>query len=327
MCALVCGRYEPDITMRICSLIPGATEVVAALGLADRLVGISHECDFPPSVRETSVMIEPLIDVHQATSQDIDQRVKELVATGRPLYRLNEEAFHHAQPNVILAQDLCHVCSVTPDQLTRAIQSLPRRPEVLTLSPTTLEEMLHDIERIADVIGTPENGAAFVDELRRRLDHVRTTASVALARPRVVCLEWLAPLYVAGHWVPEMVELAGGLDVLGSKDAPSHETTWQEVEAAEPDVVIVMPCGYSIDRTIKELIKVGPSRDAWRKACEHWKNLYVVDAASYFSRPGPRLVDGVELLAAMLHLDPHHPIDPAKAVTLEAAIRTARHPS
>jgi iron complex transport system substrate-binding protein len=309
--------------MRICSLIPGATEVVAALGLTDRLVGISHECDFPASVRHIPVMIEPIVGKDGGSGGEIDQQVKELVASGRRLYRLNEDAFCRARPDLILTQDLCHVCSVTPDQLTRTIESLQHRPEVLTLSPTTLDGMIHDIERIAEAAGALAKGQALAQELRRRVDHVRVGTSRAPSRPRVVCLEWLDPLYVAGHWVPEMVELAGGRNVLGSQDTPSHETTWHAVESAQPDVILVMPCGYSVERTVNELRRAGQPGDAWRQACKQRPNLYVVDAASFFSRPGPRLVDGVELLAAILHPTPDHPIDPAKAIKLEVATLTA----
>ncbi|MGQ0554888.1 MAG: cobalamin-binding protein [Nitrospiraceae bacterium] len=308
--------------MRICSLIPGATEMVAALDLADQLVGISHECDFPASVRQVPVMIEPLVGKDGGSGGDIDRQVKELVASGQRLYRLNEDAFCHARPDLILMQDLCHVCSVTPDQLTRVIESLQHRPNVLTLSPTTLGDMIHDIERIAQAAGVLANGQALTQELRRRVDHVRATTSRTSARPRVVCLEWLDPLYVAGHWVPEMVALAGGLDVLGSQDAPSHETTWQAVEAARPDVVLIMPCGYSVERTVDEITRAGQTGDVWPRACEQWPGLYIVDAASYFSRPGPRLVDGLELLAAILHPTPDHPLDPAKAVKLEISTLT-----
>ncbi|MDH5726164.1 MAG: cobalamin-binding protein [Nitrospira sp.] len=306
--------------MRICSFVPGATEVVASLGVADHLVGISHECDFPPSIRQVPVMIEPLVEAHLTTSLAIDQRVKALVASGSPLYQLNERAFHQARPDVILTQDLCHVCAVTPDQLTRAIQLLQSPPEILALSPTTLEDMIQDIERIARSVDQPERGQALATELRRRLNHINQMNMSRHSRPRVVCLEWLDPLYVAGHWVPEMIDLAGGHDVLGSKHTPSYETTWRQVETAQPDVVIVMPCGYSVDRTLSELRRVGPVQDTWRRACEQWPNLYIVDAASYFSRPGPRLVDGVELLDSILHPSPQHPIDPIKAIKLEASV-------
>jgi iron complex transport system substrate-binding protein len=308
--------------MRICSLIPGATEVVAALDLADRLVGISHECDFPASVRQVPIMIEPLVGKDGGSGVEIDRQVKELVASGQRLYRLNEDALRRASPDLILTQDLCHVCSVTPDQLTRVIESLQDRPAVLTLSPTTLDDMIHDIERIAEAAGARVKGRALTQELRRRVDHVRARTSRTPSRPRVVCLEWLDPLYVAGHWVPEMVALAGGRDVLGSQDAPSHETTWHAVEAARPDVILVMPCGYSVERTVNELRRAGQTGDVWRRACEQWPDVYVVDAASFFSRPGPRLVDGVELLAAILHPTPDHPLDPAKAIKLETTTLT-----
>lgn len=297
--------------------------MVAALDLADRLVGISHECDFPASVRQVPVMIEPLVGKDGGSGGDIDRQVKELVASGQRLYRLNEESFCQASPDLILTQDLCHVCSVTPDQLTHAIESLQHRPDVLTLSPTTLDDMFQDIERIAEAAGVRAKGQALAQELRRRVDHVRAETGRTPSRQRVVCLEWLDPLYVAGHWVPEMVELAGGYDVLGSQDAPSHETTWHAVEAARPDVIVVMPCGYSVERTVNELKRVGQTGDAWRRACEQRPDIYVVDAASFFSRPGPRLVDGVELLAAILHPTPDHPLDPANAIKLGATTLTA----
>jgi len=302
--------------MRICSLIPGATEVIAALNLADQLVGISHECDYPPSVHQVPVMIEPLLRNDSSQSIDIDRQVKELVASGERLYRLDEEAFCRASPELIVTQDLCHVCAVTPDQLTRAIRSLPHRPNVLALSPTTLDDVITDVERIADAAGVPANGKNLADGLRYRLHQVQARTRMTNVRPRVVCLEWLAPLYLAGHWVPEMIALAGGQDVLGSAHTPSRETTWQEVEAAQPDIILVMPCGYSIDRTLEELRQAGEFLIEWQRVCERYPQIYVVDAASYFSRPGPRLIDGVELLASILQPTPDHPIDPIKAVPL-----------
>lgn len=306
--------------MRICSLIPGATEVIAALGLEHQLVGISHECDFPPSIRQVPVMIEPLVEAEHTTSSGIDQRVKELVTTGQQLYRLKEEAFHRACPDLILTQDLCHVCSVTPDQLIRAMQAFQQRPEMLILSPTTLQDMIHDIERIARAVGAGPKGEALAADLRDRLDRVRHRTENVGVRPRVLCLEWLDPLYVAGHWVPEMIDLAGGHNVLGSKDTPSYQTTWDDVAAARPDVVIVMPCGYSIDRTLHELRQVGTVQGAWQQARASWSNMYIVDANAYFSRPSPRLIDGVELLAAILHPNQDHPLNRSQAIKLEASL-------
>ncbi len=304
--------------MRICSFVPGATEVIAALGLADQLVGISHECDFPPSLMHIPVMIEPLVGGDAALSADIDQQVKAMAAGGQHLYRLNEAAFHDARPDLIVTQDLCHVCAVTPDQLGRAMQALDRRPDMLTLSPTSLHDMLADIERIARAVGKPEEGQALRESLRRRLERIRSRIAARPTRPRVVCLEWLEPLYLGGHWVPEMVELAGGQDVLGSKDAPSRETTWKEVAAAQPDVVVVMPCGYTIDRTLEELSHHGSRYGDWARALRRWPRTYAVNAAAHFSRPGPRLVDGVEALAAILHPDDHNPIGQEQARRLDA---------
>ncbi len=306
--------------MRICSLIPGATEVITALGLEDQLVGVSHECDFPPSVRQIPVMIEPLVKTEHTTSSNIDQRVNELVTTGHQLYQLREEAFQQARPDLILTQDLCHVCSVTPDQLTKAMHSLQHPPAMLILSPTTLQDVIHDIERIAGAVGSVSKGETLAANLRDRLDRVRLRLKKEVVRPRVVCLEWLDPLYVAGHWVPEMVDLAGGHNVLGSKDNPSYQTTWDDVVAAQPDVLIVMPCGYSVDRTLNELRQVGPVQTAWQRAQRFRSDMYIVDAGSYFSRPGPRLVDGVELLAAILHPDRDHPLDHAQAIKLKPSL-------
>jgi iron complex transport system substrate-binding protein len=306
--------------MRICSLIPGATEVIAALGLEHQLVGISHECDFPPSIRQVPVMIEPLVEAEHTTSGEIDRQVKDLVAAGHQLYQLREEAFQQARPDVILTQDLCHVCSVTPDQLTGAIQALPHRPEMLTLSPTTLHDMIQDIERIARAVGAIPMGKALVAHLRDRLERVRLRTEKVAVRPRVVCLEWLDPLYVAGHWVPEMVDLAGGLTLLGSKDRPSYQATWDDVATTQPDVVVIMPCGHSVDRTLSELQKVGPVQEAWARALTSCSNVYIVDAGSYFSRPGPRLIDGVELLAAILHPDQDHPLNRSQAIKLEPSL-------
>lgn len=309
--------------MNICSLVPGATEVVAALGLADRLVGISHECDHPSSIRHAAILIKPMIDDAVRSSRDIDRQVKTAIAEKRPLYRLDERAFRAARPDVILTQDLCHVCAVTPDQLGSAIQALPNRPRVVTLNPKTIEDVVRDVERIAEAVEALPSGRQMARSLRNRLDAVRTRTAKTTPRPRVACLEWLDPLYVAGHWVPEMVRLAGGQDVLGQAGRPSHEITWEEVEAAKPDLLLVMPCGYSIDRTMRELAKPEPTSIEWARALARWPKTFVVDAAAYFSRPGPRLVDGVEWLADLLCADCSVPPDPSHARLLSAAALTA----
>jgi len=285
--------------MRICSFLPGATEIVAELGLADHLVGISHECDFPPSVRHTPVMVEAIISQELVGSDDIDRQVKTLISSGQPLYRLNEQAFRSARPDVILIQDLCHVCAVTPDQLLQVLPSLPSPPQVLTLNPTSLGDVVDDVERIGAALGVGSKAQELAQSLRRRIAAVHSRSTTAQARPRVVCLEWLSPLYIGGHWVPEMVDLAGGQDLFGQINQPSREISWDEVRAADPDFVILMPCGFSIAHTVTELTSLCRATRDWSHGLTSWPKSYVVDAGSYFSRPGPRLVDGLELLAAI----------------------------
>ncbi|HEY5626807.1 MAG TPA: cobalamin-binding protein [Nitrospira sp.] len=286
--------------MNICSLLPGATEIVAALGLADRLVGISHECDFPAAIRNVPVMVESAVGHGSTDSATIDRQVKDLVSSGQPLYRLNEQAFLSAAPTVVLTQDLCHVCAVTPNQLHRVLQSLPAAPQILTLNPTSLGDVVNDVERIGAVLGENAKGRAFAQALHQRIAAVRNNSLATKQRPRVLCLEWLDPIYIGGHWIPEMVTLAGGQDVLGQARQPSREISWDDVHAAKPDIVVLMPCGFSVERTITEIRALCTAHSEWAHALAQWPKTYVVDAGSYFSRPGPRLVDGLELLAGMM---------------------------
>ena len=291
--------------MRICSLLPSATEVIALLGLSDELVGISHECDYPPSVRNLPIMVEPMIPPHGLTSHDIDRQVSQLVASGQRLYRLKDHLLRQAQPDLIVSQDLCHVCAVTPDQLHEALCSMPRQPTLLTLNPTTVHEVIEDVIRIANAANRPAEGQHLAAQLHDRLEAVRTRIQRIAHRPRVACIEWLSPLYVAGHWIPEMVQLAGGQDVLAQPGGPSYVVTWDEVLAATPDILIVMPCGFSVERTQSELFQMMQQSGQWPLSSELAERTFLVDASSYFSRPGPRLIDGIELLAAILHPSDH----------------------
>jgi len=287
--------------MKICSLLPSATEVIALLGLSDELVGISHECDWPPSVRGVPSMVEPMIPPHGLASADIDSQVSQLIASGQRLYRLKDHLLRQAQPDLILSQDLCHVCAVTPDQLHNALCSMPRQPTVLTLNPRTVHDVIDDVIRIGDAANRSAEGLRLAAHFRDRLDAIRTRVQGISHRPRVVCIEWLSPLYVAGHWVPEMVQLAGGLDVLAQPGSSSRVVTWDEVLAAAPDVLIVMPCGFSVERTHAELFELMQQPGEWGLSSDLAQRTFLVDASSFFSRPGPRLIDGIELLAAILH--------------------------
>jgi iron complex transport system substrate-binding protein len=282
--------------MRICSLVPGATEVVAALGLAESLVGISHECDYPETIRRVPVMVRSAVNAEHTDSAAIDRQVKALMSSGRPLYEVDELALAEARPDIILTQDVCHVCAVTPHELERAMRSLPARPRLVTLTPRSLTDVINDVERLGAALGVASRGRDLADSLRSRVAAVRDRAKQR-SRPSVVCLEWLNPLYVGGHWVPEMVDAGGGLDVLGHAGEPSRQVSIDQVRASAPDILIIMPCGFSLARTVSELTVLCRKDSACSRLFASASKTYVVDAGSYFSRPGPRLVDGIELMA------------------------------
>ncbi|MCS6318080.1 MAG: cobalamin-binding protein [Nitrospira sp.] len=287
--------------MRICSLVPGATEVVAALGCQDNLIGISHECDFPPNLDQVPVMVRPRIEGHHLSSAEIDRQVGALVAADGGLYELDEPRLLAARPDLLIAQALCDVCAITPSQLERVVHTLSPSPRMLTLSPSRLDDVLRDIERIGAAIGREEAGAQLAAALRRRLDIVRANVRTHATPPRVACLEWLSPLYTAGHWVPDMGAAAGGLDVLAQAGTTSRKLDWDTLVAAAPDILVLMPCGFTIPRTKAELALV-TDHPQWNALPAVQKGaVYLVDALSYFSRPGPRLIDGVEQLATILH--------------------------
>jgi iron complex transport system substrate-binding protein len=287
--------------MRICSLLPGATEVVAALGLRDQLVGISHECDYPPGL-SAPVIVEPAIRSEDAlTSDEIDRRVRDAVQQGDRLYKLSESALVAARPDLIILQDLCDVCAVVPSQLEEALLSLTPRPRVLKLHPRTLEDVFADILRIGCEVARGPEAKRLVDNLRQTVAAVRHRVASSLIRPRVACLEWLSPLYIAGHWVPDMVDIAGGTAVLTESGAPSRRITWDELTAASAEVIIVLPCGFSKERAGAEWERVAAEPE-WRDfPAVRQGHVHVVDALAYFSRPGPRLVEGVSQLSACFH--------------------------
>ncbi len=286
--------------MRICSLLPGATEVVAALGLSDALVAISHECDYPPEIRPKPVVIKSAVDPQRTSSPAIDRQVREAMRNGDGLYRIDESLLNSVSPDLIITQSLCDVCAVTPTEVQRALAGLKRKPRVLSLDPTDLESVFRDIGAIGSATGSDAQARRLVQGLKDRIARVQALVQEE-PRRRVACIEWLEPLYCAGHWVPEMVSLAGGVDLLATAGAPSARIAWDQVLAATPDVLVLMPCGFDIDRTCSELDLL-TSRPGWNDlpAVRH-KEVYAVEGAAYFNRSGPRLVDGVELLAVLFH--------------------------
>jgi iron complex transport system substrate-binding protein len=282
--------------MRIASLVPSATEALFALGLGNDVVAVTHECDYPEAVRGLPRLTSSVIP-DGLQPDEIDARVRELTGRGEALYRLDEGALSELRPDLIVTQALCAVCAVSFDDVRAVAGRLPSRPVVVSLDPTTLDEVLADLITIAAACGQAERGEALRAGLRGRIDAVAAAIEGA-PRPRVAALEWLDPPYAGGHWVPEMVRLAGGEDVLGRPGERSRVVDWGEVAAAAPEVVVVMPCGLYAHEAAAQagahghsLRQVGAGR------------IVAVDAASSFSRPGPRLLAGVELLAHLLHPD------------------------
>jgi iron complex transport system substrate-binding protein len=282
--------------MRIASLVPSATEALFALGLGDRVVAVTHECDYPSAAAARPRLTRSVLP-DRVPMAEIDDRVRELVGAGEALYELDEPALAGLDPELIVTQAVCEVCAVSYDDVRAVAARLPSEPRVLSLDPSRLDEVLADVETLATAADDPGAGRALAAELRARLERTRA-ASAGRERPRVAALEWLDPPYVAGHWVPDMVDAAGGTEVLGVAGARSRTATWDELGAAAPEVVVVMPCGLDAGSAAEE---AGRHRDDL--AALGADRIIAVDAAASFSRPGPRLIDGVELLAHLLHPD------------------------
>jgi iron complex transport system substrate-binding protein len=293
--------------MRIASLVPSATEMLFALGLGDRVVAVTHECDYPPGAEQlphlTRSMIPELTPnpAHPAEpgasgldAAEIDQAVRERTSRGESLYALDDEVLAELDVDLIVTQAVCEVCAVAFDDVRAVAERLPTQPEVISLDPSTLGEVLADVPRLAEAAGVPEAGEALAAEAGERLETVERAVEGS-PRPRVAALEWLDPIYIGGHWVPQMIELAGGEDVLGLPGEKSRTAEWGELEASVPELVVSMPCGYYAEQAAAETVR-------WRKhLAQLGARVVAVDAAAYFSRPGPRLVDGVELLGHLLH--------------------------
>jgi iron complex transport system substrate-binding protein len=272
--------------VRICSLLPAGTEIVAALGLAERLVGRSEECDWPPEVAELRVVTASRVDTTKLDGAAVDGAVRAALADGRSLYAVDTELVERLQPDVLLTQDTCAVCAVSSGEVRElcAVEA-----EIVSLDASTLAEIEASIEALAERLGVPERGAAVTAEMRGRIDGV-TERVAGRPRPRVFLAEWLDPPFAPGHWLPEMVELAGGTCVLGRAGERSYPTTWDAVADAAPDVVIAAPCGYGAERSAAEAARV-PLR----------ARTVAVDANAYYARPAPRVADGVEQLAFLFH--------------------------
>jgi iron complex transport system substrate-binding protein len=308
--------------MKICSLLPSATEILFALGLGDQIAGVSHECDFPAEARTKPVLIHSRITQTESAAA-IDSQVREFLERGESLYSVNLTALRAIEPDLIVTQNLCHVCAATPDDLGATLAHLPRQPEIVTLNPHSLADVCADIRTVGAATGRSARAGAVVAEFEGEVAKVER-AVAGLARPRVVCLEWLDPLYVAGHWVPEMVELAGGIDVLGRAGEPSFRVEWDAILSAQPDAIVIMPCGYGLEQVAREFHSL-PLPNGWNELpAVRTGAIFLVEASGYFSRPGPRLATGVAILADVLHSANLAELAPSSAGSLLARVVAAR---
>ncbi len=280
--------------MRIVSLVPHATELLFALGLDADVVGVTHECDFPPAAQALARVTRDVLPAGLSAGE-IDAAVRERTLAGEAIYELDRDALAALEPELIVTQALCPVCAVSYEEVAEIAKALPSAPRVIALDPKTLGETLGDVRTLAQATDRRDAGVALVQDVAARVDRVKLAVR-AQPRPRVAALEWLDPVYVAGHWTPQLIELAGGEDVLGLPGEPSQVVSWEQLAAARPEIVVVMPCGYDERRAqaeaeihARELAGLGAQR------------VVAVNASAYFSRPGPRLIDGLELLAQVLH--------------------------
>jgi iron complex transport system substrate-binding protein len=294
--------------VRIVSLLPSATEIVCQLGLGEDLVGVTHECDHPPLVAGLPKVTRTLIP-HDASSREIDELVRQRLKTQRALYTLDLPTLECLRPDLIVTQALCDVCAVAEVEVTAAACSLPGRPRVINLEPASLDDVLATLPLVARAAGVADRAETVAAGLRRRVDAVAARSARVAERPRVVVLEWLDPPFSCGHWTPELVRLAGGDEVIGQPGTPSRTLRWDEVVAARPDVLFVACCGFSLERTLADVPALR-SRPGWADLpAVRAGRVYVTDGNAYFSRPGPRLVDSVEILAHALHPN-LHPLPP-----------------
>ncbi len=286
--------------MRIVSLLPSATEILFALGFDKEVVGVSHECDFPAQARTKQVVIHSRLP-HDASPAEIDRLVGEYVSRGESLYSVDAETLAELAPDLIITQDLCHVCAASPDDLPTTLARFLEPPEVLCLNPQDLGDVWRDILWVGEETRRGHEAEALLKKIGTRLGELESQVEGIEHRPRVAVLEWLQPFYVAGHWVPEMIEVAGGKDALGRKRTPSFRVTAEDVIDAAPEILLIAQCGYSAQQARDEYCGMSFPEEWSAMPAVSNSRVYALDASGYFSRPGPRLITGIEALAKILH--------------------------
>ncbi|MCI2429427.1 cobalamin-binding protein [Candidatus Acetothermia bacterium] len=286
--------------MKIISLLPSATEIVYELGLGDQLVGVSHDCDWPPEALRKPKL--STASVHsEISSLEIDQIVRERLHNGLSVYHIDAEQLQQLAPDLILTQELCEVCAPSFDDVRAAVKLLHGHPQIVSLEPRTIEDIFENILTVSEATGRETTGQRVVTHLRKRVERIRARTEELAERPKVCCIEWLEPLMVGGHWVPQIVEYAGGEDWLGEVGQPSRYADWAEILNYNPDIIVLMPCGFSMERTLRE-INLLTELDSWQELLAVKENqIFVVEASAYFNRPGPRIVTGLEMMAEIIH--------------------------
>jgi len=286
--------------MRIVSLLPSATEILFALGLGEQVVGVSHECDYPPAARTKPVVIHSRIH-KDTTPLEIDRLVRQFTARGESIYSVDAEALRRLAPDLIVTQNLCSVCAASPEDLAAVLATFDYRPEVLSLDPLDLGDVWRDILWVGEETMRGHEAEHLLEFIGARLAAIESEIAQTVCRPRVAFLEWLQPIYVGGHWIPEMIELAGGRDIFGKLRTPSFSLPLEAVITDQPEVLVIAPCGYNADQARAEYRSVTFPREWHELPAVRNNQIYYVDANAYFSRPGPRLITGLEILAKLFH--------------------------
>ncbi|MGH9972221.1 MAG: cobalamin-binding protein [Pyrinomonadaceae bacterium] len=289
--------------LRIVSFLPSATEMACALGLGDQLVGITHECDYPDEVAGKPVVVRNVLPIERMTQLEIDEAVAQRIRAGLSLYQVDEKLLEELAPDLILTQNLCQVCAPSGNEVSEALRLLPKKPQILWLTPKSLSEIFDNLRALGHATGRTPEAEELIGAGGRRLENIAAKTRATSSRARVFCMEWLDPVYASGHWMPELVEIAGGVDALGRKGTDSIRISWNQVQEWAPEVLIITPCGFNLDQVISQAPQL--------LGLPGWSDLpavrdgrvYAVDANAYFARPGPRVVEGTELLAHLIHPD------------------------
>jgi iron complex transport system substrate-binding protein len=288
---------------RIVSFLPSATEMVCALGLGERLIGVTHACDYPPEIEGKTVVVRSVVPFETMTQPEIDAAVTQTLRNGQSLYRVDERIMQEIAPDLIVTQDLCQVCAPSGNEVSQLLDRLPSKPQIVWLTPKCLEEIFDNLRELGAATGRSQLAETLIAEGRARLDKVDARTRAASYRPRVFCMEWIDPVYGSGHWVPEMVRIAGGIDRLGREGTNTVRVRWEDVLQWRPEVLVVMPCGYDLEGTAAQAQKLSGYSGWIDLPAVRDGRVYAVDANSYFARPGPRVVEGTELLAHLIHPD------------------------